>query len=393
MLKCSTNPTYLFVLPWSLEHVGGVNQVVTNLAHEMLNSGTFEPIVLIADWDAPEPVWGETHGVRTVRWRLHPYHPRMGMKEWLAFVVWKRRFRPAFDQFCRVHQVVAINPHYPISTAFALDRIIRSFASPIPLILSYHGTDLNSLTSVPASLHAQWRRLFQSVEGIVVCSNDLGRKFVELFGDEVSPTVIHNGLDAVKFGVMRGAAVPSEQRYILNVAKFEEQKGQDVLIEAFSSIANDYPGIDLYLIGATDKKLPELKALCVNKGIEQRVKFFPDTPHQQVADFFRRSTIFALPSRQEAFGIVLLEAGAFSLPVVASRVGGIPEILTDGVTGRLVTPDNPAELAHCLRLMLDSPAAAQEMGTRLHEHVLDNFTWSAAHQKYVALLKSIGGRR
>ena len=89
---------------------------------------------------------------------------------------------------------------------------------------------------------------------------------------------------------------------------------------------------------------------------------------------------------------MLLEAGAFGLPVVASRVGGIPEILTDGITGRLVAPDDPAELALCLRSLLDSPAASQEIGARLRQHVLSNFTWNVAHEKYVTLVNEMGAK-
>lgn len=382
--------TYLFVLPWSLVHLGGVNQVVINLAREMVKSGTFEPIVLIADWDAVDPFWEEVHGLRTVRWRIHSYQATMSLKERIAFFLWERRFRPAFQRFCRAHRVAAINLHYPGPPAFTLDRITKRFERVIPLILSFHGSDVSSLRSAPVSAIAQWRRLLLRTEGIVVCSNDLGRRVVEVFGNEVIPRVIHNGIDAVAFVAMAGSPKPTGDRFILNVAKFEEKKGQDVLVAAFAAIADVYADVNLVLVGATDKALPALKDLCVRKGIESRVYFFPDTQHHQVAEFFQRAEIFALPSRQEPFGIVLLEAGAFALPVVASRVGGIPEILTDGVTGRLVAPDKPAELALCLRSLLDSPAAAQEMGARLHQHVLSNFTWTVAHEKYVALLRGAG---
>ena len=76
------------------------------------------------------------------------------------------------------------------------------------------------------------------------------------------------------------------------------------------------------------------------------------------------------------------------MPVVASRVGGIPEILTDGKDGRLVSPDDPIELADCLRSILDYPAESQEMGARLRDHVRSSFTWSAAFKKYHSIAVS-----
>jgi glycosyltransferase involved in cell wall biosynthesis len=280
--------------------------------------------------------------------------------------------------------------HYPGPSAITLDRNVRGCGRAISLIVSFHGADLSALQRAPGNVIAMWRRLLSRVDAVVVCSNDLGRKVIEVFGDAVVPRVIHNGLDALAFVAMASASTPLAGRNILNVAKFEEKKGQDVLIRAFALIADDYGDVDLVLIGASDKALPALKELCANEGMEKRVRFLPDTPHEKVADYYRLATIFALPSRQEPFGIVLLEAGAFGLPVVASSVGGIPEILTDGLTGRLVAPDDPAELARCLRMVLDSPESARDMGARLRHHVLSNFTWTSAHDKYVAL--ATGGR-
>ncbi|WP_114971814.1 glycosyltransferase family 4 protein [Rhodoferax ferrireducens] len=382
----SQRSTYLFVLPWSLAHLGGVNQVIINLAREMVKSAVFDPIVLIADWSAIDPIWEEVNGLKTVRWRIRPYPSKMGIKEGLVFWLWEQRFCPAFRRFCREHRVAVINPHYPGSTAFALDRITNCFDTFIPLILSFHGTDVNSLRSASADTIAQWRRLLLRVSGVVVCSDELSRRLTRILGIEVVPRVIHNGIDASAFTAMAGSQIPTGERFILNVGKFEQTKGQDVLIEAYAAIADEYADVDLVFIGATDNALTSLQEQCRRKGVAERVHFFPDTPHYRMAEFFQRATVFALPSRQESFGIVLLEAGAFALPVVASRVGGIPEILTDGVTGRLVAPDDPAELALCLRSLLDIPATAQAMGRRLQYRVLTNFTWTAALTKYAALL-------
>ena len=388
-MKIDTKPpAYLFILPWSLRHLGGVNQVVINLAKEMKSSGTFEPIVLVTDWNAVSPIWEEVHGLKVIRWRIRPFNPSTSKKERLAFWLWKLRFYPLFSQFCREYRVAAINQHYAGPTAFTLEQFVKTCnAHPIPLLISFHGSDVTSLECASTTEIARWRSLLPKVKGVVVCSEDLGKRVVKVFGNEVVPRVIHNGLDAEAFVASTQASKIPGRRLILNVAKFEEKKGQDVLIKAFAAIANRYPDVALVLVGSTDKALTGLKEMCVGKGIEGRVHFFPDIPHEQVADHFWQATIFALPSRQEPFGLVLLEAGAFGLPVVASRVGGIPEILTDGVTARLVTPNNPEELAVCLRSLLDFPIEAQEMGGRLRQRVLSSFTWTAACEKYTALLR------
>ena len=89
-----------------------------------------------------------------------------------------------------------------------------------------------------------------------------------------------------------------------------------------------------------------------------------------------------MPSRQEGFSLVLLEAAAFRLPVVASSVGGIPELICDRETGLLVKPDDPAGLAAALALYLSEPALAREHGERLRQRVEEEFSWSHAVQAY-----------
>lgn len=381
-------PTYLFVLPWSPVHPGGVNQVVINLAREIQKVGDFEPLVLVTDWNALTPVWEEVHGLRTVRWRIRPYTSQANVKERLAYLFWQLRFAWEFWCFCRVHRVAVINPHYPWAAILTLDWIRRAVVPATPLLLSFHGADVHGLRSVPRTEFARWRALLLRAHAVVVCSKDLAQKLADVFGSDIAADVVYNGLDVDAFVATAGIVESGHRRKILNVAKFEAKKGQDVLVQAFALLAPAYPDVDLVLVGAIDDALPMLQALCERMNVAHRVHFVLNLPHVQVASYFQRASIFALPSREEPFGIVLLEAGAFGLPVVASRVGGIPEILEEGVTGWLVPAEDPIALAKSLQLVLDDPAQGQALGIRLRQKVTDEFTWTAANESYVALLDS-----
>ena len=86
-------PTYLFVLPWSPEHAGGVNQVVLNLARQIQVEGEWNPLILISDWTARKPVWGQYEDIPTVRWRIRSLLPGKNWRTRLTYHVWEWRFR------------------------------------------------------------------------------------------------------------------------------------------------------------------------------------------------------------------------------------------------------------------------------------------------------------
>ncbi len=380
-------PAYLFVLPWSPQHVGGVNQVVLNLAKEMKRHQSFRPIILVTDWSATLPVWDVVDGIEMVRWRVHALAQSMGVKARMALAIWLAAFRSKIKRFIDDHNIAVVNPHFAGGNAVPLCRLIQKLDPRVAIIMSFHGSDLTRIRAAGPKWISVWWDLLKGIDATVVCSNDLAKRVTDTFSGDVTPVVIHNGVNSASFQSAAREKSPWNGRYILSIGTFEDQKGHDVLVKAFASIAGDYEDLCLLMLGATASRLPDLRAMCEAENLSGRVHFFPDTPHVEVATFCKHASVFALPSRQEAFGIVLLEAGCFSLPVVASRVGGIPDIITDRQTGLLVRPDAPEELAQALRIVLDDQALALAMGRRLNAVVTSRFTWEAAHNQYLTLAR------
>jgi glycosyltransferase involved in cell wall biosynthesis len=389
-----TRPVVLFVLQWSLRYVGGVNHVVTQLAQQMRAGGAFEPLVLMADWDAPAPVYEDIHGVRTVRWQLRARHHGMGVKARLAYALWERRFRKQFARFCQVHDVRAVNLHYPGDAAFTFARVLQSLRPRIPLLLSFHGTDASKLATLGMAEKDAWRRLIVGSDAVVTCSRELAQRLDGALATPVPHRIIYSGVDAARFA-RRAAPDATGKRVILHVGRFDRNKGQDVLLAAFARIADTFPDTVLHLVGDNDgngSTLDSLRAQVTDLRIEARVRFFVSVPFDDMPAHFAQATAFAFPSRQEAFGLALLEAGAGALPVVAAQVGGIPELIEDGVTGLLVEPDNAPALAQALATLLEDPAAAQRLGERLAERIAAEFSWSATRMRYEELIRETGGK-
>ena len=120
----------------------------------------------------------------------------------------------------------------------------------------------------------------------------------------------------------------------------------------------------------------------------ERVLLYCDLPHGPTLAAISRATLFALPSRREPFGIVILEAAALAIPVVASRVGGIPEVIRDGYSGVLVPPDDVSALAEAINSMLTDRERAAAQAARLQETVRRNFSLTAQTLEYRVLVES-----
>lgn len=168
-----------------------------------------------------------------------------------------------------------------------------------------------------------------------------------------------------------GTKISPEALWIGALAELHPTKGLDVLIRAFSRISEACPNTLLVLIGAGEDR-GRLTALAHMLRIESRVHFVGHIP--DAARILPALDIFAFPSHSEALGYALLEAGQASLPTVASNVGGIPEITTDGVDGLLVTAGDDAVLAEKLLLLAQDAELRTRLGQALHNRVLTSFS-------------------
>jgi glycosyltransferase involved in cell wall biosynthesis len=171
--------------------------------------------------------------------------------------------------------------------------------------------------------------------------------------------VIHYGLDELPqaWGENAPDDIPEQARVLLAVCRLEPQKGVDVAIRALPRIRERHPAAHLVVLGDGPRRaeLAELaRALGVPVHLPGRV---PD-----VAAWLRRADILVHPARWEGFGLALLEAMLAGLPIVATKVSSIPEIVVHGKTGLLVRADDPAALADAVNRTLDDPRGYGERG-------------------------------
>jgi glycosyltransferase involved in cell wall biosynthesis len=165
----------------------------------------------------------------------------------------------------------------------------------------------------------------------------------------------------LKAGVEKRAV---EGQDILYTGALIPRKGVHHLINAFARVAKDFPQARLILLGHEENKTytAELKEQVKRLGADGRVQFIGAMPQAELATWMRRASVFVLPSVSEGLGRVVVEAMASGTPVIGSNVGGIPEMVQDGVTGFLIPPGDETVLAAKLRWMLENPDKTREMG-------------------------------
>jgi len=226
---------------------------------------------------------------------------------------------------------------------------------------------------------------------------------------------VYNGVDVSAFAPAADRPA-SDRETIVFVGRISPEKGVHDLIEAFTILAERRPDARLVLVGPADviplefivgvsddeevrrlarfydqDYLTTLRSL-VPAHLQDRVEFTGPMSHEAVVDRVAGAAVLANPSYSESFGMSLVEAMASEVPVVATRVGGMKEIVVDGVTGRLVERGDVNGLAAALDEVLDDPDRRRGMGRAGRQRVIERFSWevvtAAARERYEQLLAS-----
>lgn len=229
----------------------------------------------------------------------------------------------------------------------------RSPAGEVRVLSHQHGMHFEA---AERGLAARLDRLAgRRFDHVVACSESVRDYLAESYRyppEEV--TCIRNGWSGTPLKLRK-----EPRPTIVCTANFSAEKGHATLIEAFATVAGRIPDSRLVLLGR-GAELERTQQRAAELGIAERVEFagFQDS----IWPWLARAHVFALPSNYESLGIAVLEGMAAGLPVVATAVGGVTELVQPGVTGELVPPGEPAAMAEALCGVLGDPGAALRMG-------------------------------
>ena len=292
------------------------------------------------------------------------------------------------------YDINVVNGHFPSLALLNVVLLSRLGVYRGKLLLSFHGRDITRIVATQGLERLLWLWLLRGADALVFCSDALAENLRTFHPGLTSKTVL-NGVSVADLLEGKRSIVDRVPPgpFILNVGAFDHKKGQDILIRAFARLAPDFPEVHLLLLGQDGPAYNELRLLAAALDLQQRVHFGVDVSHAEVLGYLETAIIFAFPSRAEPLGIAMLEAGVFGLPVVASRTGGIPEVINSEQVGILVNVEDDRALEAELRRLLASAELRACLGGRLRQRVAAEFTWERAWREYLALLNPQAGSR
>jgi len=229
-------------------------------------------------------------------------------------------------------------------------------------------------------------------DAIIAVSADMKKDILKCYDVPAkSVAVIHNGVDPAKYHPQEGTASLAKfaikKPFVFFVGRLTRQKGVFDLVEAMAHVPK---GTTLVLAtGKPDTPEIEDELRRALKKMTNVVWIRDMLEDPDLVSLYNEAAVFACPSVYEPFGIINLEAMACETPVVATRVGGIKEVVVDGETGLLVPPGDPLRLGKAITKVIEDPKLAARMGKAGRKRVLQHFTWDRIAEKTLKLYRTL----
>ncbi len=294
----------------------------------------------------------------------------------------------AIWRHCRRQRYDVIHVHWPMPLAligWAAQRAHRA-----PLVSTFYGVELRWVKGSLRALKWLVRWAARRSDRVVAISSYTARELRELADVPIEVIPYTTALPEPPSLPKSTGGPPT----VLFVGRLVERKGVLYLIEAIGRLRD--ASIRLVIVGDGPER-PKLEdaARRLGGGVADRVEFRGKISATELQAAYAGANAFVLPSvfdargDTEGLGVVALEAMNYGTPVVASRIGGIPDVVEDGVTGLLVPPGDAAALAAALRRVLDEPGLARKLGEAGRRRLHEQFSWEAITARWEAVYSSL----
>ncbi|MBI4786964.1 MAG: glycosyltransferase family 4 protein [Chloroflexi bacterium] len=269
----------------------------------------------------------------------------------------------------------------------ALYVLLLHYVLRFTVIASARGNDIQGIPQRSRGQRWMLTRLFRRANAILFCSSFVQRdaeRFLQGIPKSTFVGVVADGFNGDEFDGRKPYEYPHP--YLFAAGRLVHKKGFDLLIRAFSLIAADFPDFHLLIAGDGEER-PRLETLVDDLQLHDRVHLLGFADRDKTIALFLGCEFFVLSSRIEPFGIVVLEAMAARKAVLATKSGGVVDLVQNGINGMLVEPTVEA-LADGLCAMLAHPAATRAMGERAVE-TIQTRTWAAVTEQFIEVFERV----
>ncbi len=308
---------------------------------------------------------------------------------------------PGIFQKPQKHQLDIIHAHFSLPPA-SLAGLWHAKQKNIPYMLTYHGDPQANYGSFSRRMSISLYSVFLhnkllSCAKVIVSPSEYyidESRFLGKYRDKIA--VIPNGINVKDFDTQcskeeckEKLGLPLDKKILLFFGYLSPYKGPDILVRAMPKILKNVPDTELVFVGKGVMR-DELEMLSKRLGAEKNVKFAGFVKGSSKPFYYKAADVFVLPSimSTESFGIVNLEAMACGVPIVASKIGGIPDVVKDGENGLLVPPKDSDRLASAIIYLLENEDIMKKMGDNGKDKVKD-YSWKRVAEETEKIYKEI----
>ena len=256
------------------------------------------------------------------------------------------------------------------SLSIATPALISKRILEIPYLVWGRGTDVylpDWFTKLTAKI------IMKNADSLLALTENMKQKMREMCDRDIS--VVPNGIDLERFKISSGGKKGDSAKTIIFVGRLHPVKAVQYLIEAMAIIHQEMPDVKLVIVGDGAER-SRLEELAERLDLKSCIQFAGQVPQERIPQVMHQADVFALPSLTEGFPVVLLEAMAAGLPIVATNVGGIPDIVEDGVNGYLVNAKSPDEMAEKILMLMQNSVMREKISANNRE-IAKRYGWDA----------------
>ena len=383
--------------PSTFNEIGGI--FVHKQVKALVSKGVKVQVVSPIPW-TPFPInylsskWKKysTVSEKTVYEGINIWYPRYLTfpRAWFFASSGQRMYWGIKDVVAKIYQKFKfdlIHAHVALPDGYAGMKVAQKYKKP--LIVTIHGQDFQQTIFKNEKCKKNIEKTINFSEKTIVVSKKLKKNRknnLQLNNDKMK--VATNGINMRDIYTEKNKNIQeyNGKKVILSASHLIKTKGIDLNLRAIAKLRQKYPDI-IYLIIGKGKEKKKLEKLINELNLKNVVVFIGEVSHHKVMEYMAFCNIFSLPSWNEGFGIVYLEAMAQGKPVIGCQGEGIEDFVEHGKTGLLVKPKDVDSLVEAMDYLLGNPDEARAMGQRARKLILENYTWEKNAEKTIEIYK------